>query len=192
MDRWNCFFFEINSIYGNPFEPSEPGTESGIYTSGTISEAPSDIDTIGGFFGWLLEGLENALAAIGNGIANIANSIIDGFKALFIPDENVIKGQTSALNTTISEKFGIIDQTRQLLDIVFNPNSNMRMTAESSPFTITAWGSDPIEIIDFSLFYQFKEQIHSIIVAVAWGLYIIKLYRSIPGIIGGFGGFGGV
>ncbi len=133
-----------------------------------------------------MEGIQNALSAIGEGIASIANSIVEGFKSLFIPDENVIKGESTALNNKVKDQFPIVDQTKQLIDIVFNENNPVRMQTTGTPFKITAYGSEPIEILNLEAFEPFREDVHAIILGVSWALYLLHLYRSLPGIIGGF------
>ena len=51
-------------------------------------------------------------------------------------------------------------------------------------FSITYYGQT-VNIIDFSLFVNYRIWLHGIILAIAWFMYIRKLFNKLPNIIGG-------
>lgn len=133
-----------------------------------------------------MEGLENAFKGIGDGLNALGNFLLDGIKGLFIPSEDYMANKTTSLTNTMNEKFPIVDQIKQIIDQLLNPVQNRSNSPNT--FTISAYGVENMEIIDFTFFDEHKELIHNIILGVAWALYVFRLYKRLPSIIGGFGG----
>lgn len=48
------------------------------------------------------------------------------------------------------------------------------------------WHGVTFALIDFSLFLQYRNWLHGIILAIAWVIFIFKTYKKLPSIIGGF------
>lgn len=49
-----------------------------------------------------------------------------------------------------------------------------------------SWKGVTFGLIDFSLFVNYRDWVHGIILAIAWAIFIFKTYRRLPSIIGGF------
>lgn len=110
-------------------------------------------------------------------ISGIVKGISDVLKTLFVPSGNL----GSDLKDKIMEKFPFIQQITDLVSTFLNLGDN----AAEPNFTIKAYGVSA-KIIDFSLIEDYIPIVHTIIIAIAWGSFIIKFYKRIPSIIGGY------
>lgn len=101
-------------------------------------------------------------------------------KYLFVPSQD----HFSELEEIINSKFGIVNQVKELLDVLFNFNRT-RSVEQAPSFEITYMGTT-VKIIDFSVLETFRGTFHAIVVFVLWGSYLLRLYKRLPGIIHGF------
>lgn len=137
---------------------------------------------IGNIISAIGEGIAAVCTAIGNIVGGIVNGILNGIgavlQALFVPQNNPFEQLSQKINT----KFGFVNQIKDLFSSLlgFNNYGNSVPT-----FTLT-WFNTTVGIIDFSLFLQYRDWIHGIILAIAWTVFILKTYRKLPNIIGGY------
>lgn len=150
----------------------------------SISNLGNKVATIPGvinqWFTSLFQTLNMQFSQIGEWITGIPKAIVDAFsellQLLFVPQED----HFGELKEKIEAKFPIIEQAGELISILLG------FSYGSDPvFTITYQGIE-YPIIDLSDFNQYKLIVDAIIIAVAYGAFILRLYRKIPGIIGGF------
>lgn len=140
--------------------------------------ASSVVDGIGKFFVTLWDWLGKITTAIGDIASSVVNGISNLLNILFVPENNPFEN----LSTKFDEKFGFVNQIKDLASNLLG-FSNYGNNVPS--FTIT-WQGVTVAIIDFSLFLDYRTWIHGIILAIAWSVFILKTYRKLPTIIGGF------
>lgn len=148
-----------------------------------------------------------------DGLAGIAESITQSIVNAIFPSQEQIENAFN-IRDLFYEKYPFIEQISSLFTLLLtsnytenpidtnNYNSNMinnYMTAELysseyyygqnqvSPraFSISVNGVR-YPIIDLTLFDRFKPLIHIMIISFSWYLFLRKLYKSLPGFIGGF------
>lgn len=56
---------------------------------------------------------------------------------------------------------------------------------ESIPKFSIQYAGQTLDIIDFSLFVNYRVWLHGIILAIAWFYFIRKLFNKLPALIGG-------
>lgn len=147
-----------------------------------------------------MEGLSVPFKAIKEGLENIINffkeliSYINPFdqnffvykliellgnllKWLFVPEQSSFEDLQEKFNT----KFAFVNQIKQMFSnlLGFNDYSETLPT-----FSINYEGQN-LNIIDFSLFTNYRVWLHGIILSIAWFCYIRKLYNKLPQLIGG-------
>ena len=110
----------------------------------------------------------------GNTLKNLFSTLLQN---LFIPSTNPFED----LALKINEKFGFINQIKEFIT---NFLGFKDFGTEPPVFEINYKGTK-LKIIDFSIFLQYRTFLHSIILAIAWTLFIFRLYKRIPNIIGG-------
>lgn len=99
-------------------------------------------------------------------------------KSLFVPETNPFTDLSSKFN----EKFIFVSQIKDLINSLLG-NVDYGNSTPSFNFT---WYGTTISIIDFSLFLEYRVWLHGIILAIAWYMFLHKLFKKLPGIIGGF------
>lgn len=117
-----------------------------------------------------MEGLESVTSGIVNGLKGV-------LQALFVPSGNL----GSDLKDKLMEKFPFIQQITDLVSTFLNLGDKV----VEPNFTIKAYGVSA-KIIDFALIEDYIPIVHTIIIAIAWASFIIKFYKRIPSIIGGY------
>lgn len=138
-----------------------------------IANLPSNIaNAIKNFFSDLLSGIIT-------GLNNLKDGIIQGLKDLFIPSDNAF----TDIKEIVNDKFGFISQIKDLFSAFVNYTF---ADSETPPeFTITYKGNE-ISIIDWSLYAPYRMTVHFIIIAISYLSFIMRLYKRLPGYIGGF------
>lgn len=127
-------------------------------------------------------GIASVCDAIGNIVGGIVNGILNGIGAilqgLFVPEHNPFE----ELSQKINAKFGFVGQIRDLMSSLlgFNNYGNSIPTFDVTYYNTT------VPIIDFSIFVQYRDWVHGIILAIAWTIFILKTYKKLPNIIGGY------
>ena len=138
-----------------------------------IANLPKNIaNAIYNFFSDLLSGIIT-------GLINLKDGIIQGLKDLFIPSDNAF----TDIKDIVNEKFGFISQIKELVSAFVNYSF---ADSDTPPeFNINYKGKE-ISIIDWSLYAPYRMTVHFIIIAISYLSFIIRLYKRLPGYIGGF------
>ena len=105
----------------------------------------------------------------------------DLFEYLFIPTGN----QFEDLQSKFDEKFAFIGQIKELVGNLFFTTSTYSTNGDYPSLNITYMGTT-VSIVDFSVFDQYRDLVHAIIIAVLYIAFILRLVKRLPGIIGGF------
>ena len=143
--------------------------------------------SFGTFIGNIIQAIWDAVASICEAIGNIVSGIVDGIlnglssilEFLFVPEHNPFE----ELSQKINAKFGFVGQIGQLISNLLGFNNY----GNSIPSFDVTYYNTTVSIIDFSLFVQYRDWIHGIILAIAWTIFILKTYKKLPNIIGGYG-----
>lgn len=98
-------------------------------------------------------------------------------KFLFVPEGNTFENIQEKINT----KFIFVNQIKEMFSNLLGYNSY----GDTLPTFSINYEGQTLNIIDFSLFTDYRNWLHGIILAVAWFFYIRKLYNKLPTIIGG-------
>lgn len=138
-----------------------------------IANLPKNIaNAIYNFFSDLLSGILT-------GLNNLKDGLIQGLKDLFIPSDNAF----TDIKDIVNEKFGFISQIKDLLSAFVNYTF---ADSDTPPeFNINYKGKE-ISIIDWSLYAPYRMTVHFIIIAISYLSFIMRLYKRLPGYIGGF------
>lgn len=102
----------------------------------------------------------------------------DLLEFLFVPVNNPFKN----LSIKFDEKFAFINQIKDLVKSLLGFNNY----GNSVPRFNMTWKGVTFTLIDFSLFLEYRTWLHSIILAIAWFVFLFKTYKKLPSIIGGF------
>lgn len=138
-----------------------------------IANLPKNIaNAIFNFFSDLLSGILT-------GLDNLKDGIIQGLKDLFIPSDNAF----IVIKDIVNEKFGFISQIKELVSAFVNYSFAESDTPPE--FNINYKGKE-ISIIDWSLYAPYRMTVHFIIIAISYLSFIMRLYKRLPGYIGGF------
>lgn len=150
----------------------------------------------------ILQGLEVFFNSITQGITDLFNKFVDLlsyvnpfsdnffgkkiielfsdlFKYLFVPENNPFIG----LSDTFNEKFAFVSQVKDLANSLLG---DIDYGEDNIPSFNINYNGTEVSIIDFTLFLQYRTWLHGIILAIAWFIFIDRLFKRLPGIIGGF------
>ena len=130
------------------------------------------------FFFGIVSDLGNWFANVGQWFAELPQKLVDAFKELFellfVPEGDML----TKMRDNINAKFPIIDQVKELSNRLMNFNYG-----DSPAFTITYNGVE-YPIVDLSSFVEYRQIINVIIVAICYFLFVMRLVKRIPRIIG--------
>lgn len=132
---------------------------------------------LSGFFFDIVKSIQTLSDNIKQFFSDLLDGILDGIKSLFVPT----KSYGEDLRITIECKFPFVSQVIDIVNSLLNLGNN----AVPPKFEFTYQGAT-VSIVEFDSFSAFMPIIHSIILAVAWLSYIMRLYKRLPSIIGGF------
>lgn len=102
----------------------------------------------------------------------------DLLKWLFVPNNNPF----IELSNKFDEKFAFVNQINTLVNDLLGYTNY----GEKAPSFDMTWHGATFSLIDFSLFLNYRNWLHGIILAIAWFVFIFKTYKKLPSIIGGF------
>ncbi len=174
---------------GGPVATSPPETTPG--SSGDDETSKGIFDTVKNMFSKLKEIADNIsnlphniAIKIGDFFTDIKNAIsqsVQDFKDylvyLFVPSDNNFE----ECKKLIDDKFKFVHQA---LDYYKN-FVNFTFSDKPPETYVTIYG-ETISFMNWDLYDKYKPVIDNIIVFCAWFLYIRRLVKRIPGIIGGF------
>lgn len=171
--------------YLNPFSDK-------FLLSGVISNLGSILDYINPFSDNFI--LKSVIDFLGN-LVSYVNPFSDNFlgkklvemfsnlfKELFVPTGN----QFEELNNKFDEKFGFVNQVKELAFKLFSYNP-VSYSSDDSNSDYPSWDITyegvTVSIIDFSVFDQYRGIVHGIIIGVIYIAWFWRLYRRLPGLI---------
>lgn len=102
----------------------------------------------------------------------------DLLKWLFVPENNPF----DELSNKFNEKFAFVNQVKTLVNDLLGYSNY----GDKTPTFDMTWRGVTFALIDFSLFLDYRNWLHGIILAIAWFVFIFKTYKKLPSIIGGF------
>ena len=85
------------------------------------------------------------------------------------------------LQSKLNDKFYFVNQIGEMFSSLLG---NVNYGETPPTFSITCYGQT-LNIIDFSLFMDYRIWLHGIILAISWFLFIRRLFNKLPGLIGG-------
>ena len=134
-----------------------------------------------------MEGLSVPLQNIANGIKELKDNIIEilNFERLFVPTEGYFEEFRTDIKEIFDNKFSFINEIRDFLAFIF---STPILDNPGPPeFKITLpggkWGSGSVQIIDFSIFEDYRLFIINFMRVLLWIPFLIKLYKRLPSIV---------
>lgn len=98
-------------------------------------------------------------------------------KTLFVPEKSPLEN----FKQKVQDKLYFVTQISEMFSTLLG---NVDYGTTTPSFSITYYGQT-VNIIDFSLFVNYRMWLHGIILAIAWFMYIRKLFNKLPNIIGG-------
>lgn len=101
----------------------------------------------------------------------------DLLKWLFVPENNSFE----ELSNKFNEKFAFVEQLKSFSNSLLG---NVDYGSQIPSFNMT-WKGVTFSLIDFSLFLQYREWLHGIILAISWFIFINKTFKKLPSVIGG-------
>lgn len=142
-----------------------------------IQQIPSSIaylfDNLGSLFSNLLNDIITYIKAIPQATADLFSTL---FNYLFVPSDNIFND----FETLIKEKFGIFFQLKEIIFDLTTLDSS-----ESAPEFKLNYAGHSLNIIDFSMFAQYRTLIHNIIILITSFFFIEWLIVSAPSIVMG-------
>lgn len=138
------------------------------------------------------------LERIAKGIEDIADTVINGIKDilenLFVPDEEFVNAKIEAL----AERFGFAWQITEVVENFkdkLQELAELESMAEPPKIYINLDDSESkydfggrVEILDFTFYQPYREQVHGIISAIIWVMWLWRMFIKLPSIIHGEGG----
>lgn len=142
-------------------------------------------NSIGSWFADLKENLVSKLESLKQSFVDLGNSLVEGIKSLFIPDEQYISDWKDSLNQLLADHLGIIytsatligDMAEMVFDIVFEAPDTYSLTIPEIDFTISGTHVHLLDEtnVDFSFMNQpFIKTLYS--------MYTVALYLLFGGI----------
>ncbi len=125
--------------------------------------------------------IANGLESVWNSIVDLGQTLLDGISSFFVPHEGFFDETFGSIKSKFESKFGGDNQLATIFDTLFNNNYD---SGVAPTFSIEIYGST-CNIIDFSMFLDYRVYIHGIIICIAYVLFAIKLSKRIPKLIGG-------
>lgn len=114
-------------------------------------------------------------------VSGIVNGFLDGLKSLFVPDPLFFDNILNEFKTEFENKFGLITVISDFLDQLFFFNYD---SDELPSFDFTYKGVT-VPLINLEPFKAYLPSVNRIITALAWGTFLLRLFRRIPRIIHG-------
>lgn len=124
------------------------------------------------------------MSELGN---TILTGISDFFTALFVPDSEKI----SANIDEVKNYFAFVEDIRELSNYIFDsfhqsavkPSISINFSTADSKYGFNAGGT--VKAFDLAWYEKYKPMVDTIIVAFAYAVFILNIFRRLPGIIAG-------
>lgn len=137
------------------------------------------VTSVGNWFTDLFSNLGEWFTSVGEWIAELPQKIADLFKELFIflfvPEDNPFL----VFKDLITSKFPIVNQIKELTDLLLG------FSYGDEPIFTFTYNDIEFPIIDLTPFNNYKVIINSIIVAICYFMFFMKLIKMLPSLIRG-------
>lgn len=134
-----------------------------------------------GMFEWLGACLWVIIQNIGVALYNLVVDIRRLLSWLFVPGSSFFNTYLSDFKKSLYNKFGVVGEIKLFFETLID---NLSGNAEAPVWEFTLFGKK-CNFIDFSAFDNYRDIVHSVILAIAWVKFAKKIIVSIPSIIGG-------
>lgn len=155
-------------------------------------------DKIGEFFSWLLDGLLAVLEGIANTIGAIMDAIInlpakliellgELLESLFVPDDEFFSEKINGFK----ERFAFVKSVSDIIDKFKDSLTNsefgtLEVDLGAAEGSIKYGGK--VNVLNVSWYSRYKPYGDSVISAFLWVMFILNVYKQLPGIINGASG----
>lgn len=127
--------------------------------------------------------LTEPINAIGEGLDPDSDKFI--LKVAFIPSEGYIQEFINDIKTILDNKFSFISEIGSFLGNILG--AVIDTNPEPPEFKVNLpggkWGSGSVQIIDFSIFAEYRQYILNFIRVILWIPFLIKLYKRLPSLV---------
>jgi len=154
--------------------------------NGIVSSVQESVGILAESIEELREGVNNFLVGMGE-IINLLNPFHERFflRVAFIPSAGYMEEFRTDIKAVFDNKFSFINEIRDFLAFIF---STPILDNPGPPeFKITLpggkWGSGSVQIIDFSIFEDYRLFIINFMRVLLWIPFLIKLYKRLPSIV---------
>lgn len=146
--------------------------------------------SVGEWFSNLITNLGEWFKSVGQWFAELPSKVGEVFKELFmylfVPEDNPF----STFKDFITEKFPVVDQAKELVDVALGSIASEPATMSSDsygsePVFKFTWQGVEVPLIDLTPFTPYKRIVDGIIVAICYFLYIMRLFKRVPSLIRG-------
>ena len=120
-------------------------------------------------------------------LVNLLNPLHEKFflRVAFIPSAGYIEEFRTDIKAIFDNKFSFINEIRDFLAFIFS--SPIIDNPGPPEFKITLpggkWGTGSVQIIDFSIFEDYRLFIINFVRVFLWIPFLIKLYKRLPSIV---------
>lgn len=134
--------------------------------------------------GDLIQAVKDIATSIINLVGNLANMLMELLQQLFVPDPSVIEQEFNELQWDFTNKLPVVQTLMDFFGSFLNPPEQINMDWEAE-FTIEVPYTDGkrMPIIDFSFWDDYRFMIFNVIRAIAWFIFLKRLFARIPKII---------
>ena len=134
-----------------------------------------------------INNLKDELSAFFSNLISYLNPLSENFilKIAFVPSEGYFEQFIGEIKDVFDEKFQFVDEIGNYLVRLFGAVYDENPDPPS--FTVTLpggkWGTGTIEIIDFSIFADYRFYIRNFIRLILWVPFLMRLYKRLPSVI---------
>ena len=132
--------------------------------------------------------VKNAVNDLGQVLLNGVDLIVNGLKSVlelfFVPSNNLFDDFTDLLQERFGFVYQVIELVQELKAIEFD-NAKPSFTVKLNSNFFGSLKGQEFEIIDFSMYAQYRTFIHSIIVVITDFFFFMYILREIPAVVGG-------
>lgn len=132
-----------------------------------------------GLIKWLGACLWTIVKNLGIALYNLVVDIRRLLIYLFKPSSDFFKSEFNSLKSTFNEKFSVITSVSNFWDTFWTNLDN----DTNAPVWTFSWKGKELLAVDFSMFSDYRTIIHQIILAIAWVLFLKRVYKSLPSLI---------
>jgi len=201
-DGFNNFINGVGNFFGNLISSLGQWFSDVLSGIGTLASNIGQwfsnlINSIGDWLGSVINGISELISSVGNWFAQVfgvigeildhLNPFSDKFflKIAFIPSDGYFERFANEIKQSFDGKFAFISEIGDVLKSLFS--GAYETDPEPPEFTVNLpggkWGEGRVNIIDFSIFADYRLYILNFFRVMLWIPFIIKLYKRLPNIV---------